>query len=403
MYAPCAKGRDRMGATERFNMANENAEKAPEEKTKDVSESKTADTCTRECLQFEWLNNMGTKLPAARDAKQPSGLSDLTITPEGNARTERSAEQTTVHGKFSEQAMGKAVSDQAAGKAAGEQTPGKAESDQAPGKTVSDQTPGKSTNDVTPSKANRDEVPGLVGVQGYAKADQAKLVGDQTSAPSSDVLPVSRDVRKEIIHLAEYGHCSFADRNEYRDTLDKVMKEFSEKADVSDRNKLLQSMVADFLKNPNQESYAEFYKRFNAFFMESSRLAKENLRELEAETAKNMTPERIKAEQDMNKKNDAFFKELDKLPKEEKNRILCTMDWQDEVSKDERNARTREALAKHPKLLEAFNALQSSTDKRDAIRSPREAQLAELHRQNVRDNILARSISKLLLHRSRIS
>jgi hypothetical protein len=330
-------------------MANDNAEKAPEEKSKDVGESKSAESCTRECLQFEWLNSMGTKLPGARDNKQPSGLSDLTITPDADRRAERSADQFAAPGS---------AADQSSSKVPGEQNPDK-DGDQSRDKPAS---------------------------------------GKQAVDPAAP-----RDVRKEIIHLAEYGHCSFASREEYRETLDQVMKEFTEKPDVSDRNKLLQSMVADFLKNPNQETYADFHKKFNAFFMQSSRLARETLRELDAEKTKNLTPERIKAEQDVEQKSDAFFKELDKLPKEEKDRILCTMDWQDEVSKEERNARTREALAGNPKLLEAFNASQASIDKRDSMRSPREAQLAELHRQNVRDNVLARSISTLLLHRSCIS
>lgn len=327
-------------------MASENPEKASEGKANDSAESKAAESCTRECLQFEWLNNMGTRLPGTSDGgKKAPGLSDLTLTPDG---------------KSADDSLSKAHSDPEA--KAGEAPSRGAEQSGKPGK------------------------------------DNAESASDAHRPESAS----TRDVRQEIIHLAEYGHCSFADKNEYRETLDKVLKEFSEKPDVSERNKQLQGMISEFLKNPTQEGYAQFYKQFNAFFMESGRQAMETAKVLDAEKAKNMTPERQAAEADTIKKSDEFFKSLDKLPKEEKDRIMCLLDWQDEVSKEERNARVREGLANHPKLLEAFNASQAANDKSDAMRSPREVQLAETHRQQVRDNILARAITKLMLHRSRI-
>lgn len=311
--------------------AQEKSEKS-EENSINSTESKAA-ACSRECLQFEWLDNMSKKLPGAGAAAGPGALSDLTITPDKQAGD-------------AELSGAKVGADQAAVKA------------------------------------------------GVDKPSEQTL-GPDTAGP--------RDLRKEIIHLAEYGYCSFADRNEYRDTLDKVLKEFSEKSDVSDRSKMLQQMVADFLKNPNQESYGEFYKQFNKFFIESGKLAMETARQLDAEKEKNMTPERKAAEAESLKKNSEFFKELDRLPKDEKERIICLMDWQDEVSRDERNERVRAGMAKYPELLKAFNASEVADVKRDAMRSSRETELAQQHRQQVRDNILARSITALMLHRSRMA
>ena len=415
-------------------MAAENSEKTSEEKSINPSESKSAEKCTRECLQFEWLDNMSNKLPGAgKGTSKPEGLSDLTITQDGgrpgaDAATPDAGSPGT---KLDAASPGTKSDAGSPGTKPDAASPGTKSDAGSPGtkpdagspSTKSDaESPGTKSDAVSPHStdphvtdrtaherrhAEEGADPASANKLGEAAASAgldsaANRLGDKAGA-GTDATPAAKDLRKEIIHLAEYGHCTFADRNEYRDTLDKVLKEFSDKPEVSERNKILQSMIADFLKNPNQESYAAFSKQFNAFFMESGRLARETVKELDAETAKNMTPERRAAEADMLQKHKDFFKDLDKLPKEEKDRIMCLMDWQDEGSKEQRDERTRAGLAGHPKLLAAYNAMVASSDKRDAMRSPREAQLAEQHRQEVRDNILARAITTLMLHRSRIA
>lgn len=387
--------------------AQEKSEKS-EENSVNSTELKAA-ACSRECLQFEWLDNMSKKLPGAGAAAGPGALSDLTITPDKQAvDAELSGAKLgadPVTRKSGTDALGKAATDRTPG-AVSESMPGKAVSESTSGKAVSEDTPGKAVSESTSGNTVSDSTSVAGSAAATAGADQAAVKAG-VDKPSEEALGPDtagpRDLRKEIIHLAEYGHCSFADRNEYRDTLDKVLKEFSEKSDLSDRSKMLQQMVADFLKNPNQESYGEFYKQFNKFFIESGKLAMETARQLDAEKEKNMTPERKAAEAESLKKNSELFKELDKLPKDEKERIICLMDWQDEVSRDERNERVRAGMAKYPELLKAFNASEAADGKRDAMRSPRETELAQQHRQQVRDNILARSITALMLHRSRMA
>jgi hypothetical protein len=389
-------------------MAGDNAQEKSEENSINSAESKSA-ACSRECLQFEWLDNMSKKLPGVGAAAGAGSLADLTITPDKQAGdAEVSGAKLGVDpvtGKSGADAPGIAAADRTQS-AVPDNTPGNNVSDGTAGKSVPDSTPGKAVSDGTPGNtvSDRTSVAGSAASRAGAEQAAGKAGVDKPAEDMSGAdTPGPRDLRKEIIHLAEYGHCSFADRNEYRDTLDKVLKEFSEKSDVSDRSKMLQQMVADFLKNPNQESYADFSKQFNKFFIESGKLAMETARQLDAEKAKNMTPERQAAEAESLKKNNELFKELDKLPKDEKERIICLMDWQDEVSRDERNERVRAGMAKYPELLKAFNASEAADGKRDAMRSPREAELAQQHRQQVRDNILARSITALMLHRSRMA
>lgn len=213
-----------------------------------------------------------------------------------------------------------------------------------------------------------------------------------------------RDLRKTIIHLAEYDHCRFTDRNEYAQTIDGLFKDFTQRQDVQAGMKELQKLVAGYMQNPNRESLASFYRGFQALSSARTRDSLAHLAKLEETTRESSsTQERQAAEKDLTSKQNDFHKDLDKLPQAEKDRILCLLDWQDDVSRDVRNERVRSGLKDNPEILAKFNEMLASEERRDSLKSPEEKQLYETHRQNVRDNVLARAILKLAIHRHQIN
>lgn len=230
----------------------------------------------------------------------------------------------------------------------------------------------------TPSVQNRDSIPG---------------------AGTGDL----QDVRKTLVHLAEYN-CKFEERQEFAETIGKYLKAFSTDSTQDPSMREAQAMVAKLLENPDQASFGQFNLEFTKMRLARSAPTQATLKELDAERAKEMQkPERKEAEGDYAKKLNTFYASLDKLPKDEKERIMCLLDWQDNVSADVRNARVREGLQSNPEVLAKFEAMREASDKVDAMKSPREKQLTEESRQQVRDNVLLRVIAKLAQQRSRIT
>ncbi len=210
------------------------------------------------------------------------------------------------------------------------------------------------------------------------------------------------DIRKTLIHLAEYN-CKFEEREEFAAKIGKYLKAFSEDQNQSPGMRAAQELVSELLKNPDQEGFAKFTREFQKLRIRNSSADQLRMNELESLTEKEMQkPERKEAEREHKDRLHRFFADLDQLPKDEKNRIMCLIDWQDNVSAAERDQRVLDGLKSRPELQDTFTETVEARKRLDNLKGSFERELNEELRQKVRDNVLLRAIPKIALQWARI-